>query len=192
MPIQYSQGGLSAHLLLLAPMPRLSLPLVVLSSWLWLALPSAAQTTIGNPIDLAQTHWYAGRQQQALDVLTQAIASDPQQRRWRFTLAWMRQDRGETPEAEALLRRLVEDFPDYAEAHNNLAVIQAGRGDLDDAQQSLARAVLLNPDHAQAQENLGDVLIRLAQRAYNKAQGLQPQARLQLKISQLDALVRAR
>jgi Flp pilus assembly protein TadD len=91
-----------------------------------------------------------------------------------------------------LLSRLVEDFPDYAEAHNNLAVILAGRGDLDAAQHSLARAVLLNPDHAQAQENLGDVLLRLAQRAYNKAQGLQPQARLQLKISQLDALMRAR
>ena len=173
-------------------MPRLSLLLVVFSSWLWLAQPSAAQATNGNPLDQAQTHWYAGRQQQALDVLTQAITADPQQSRWRFTLAWMRLDRGETSEAEAVLSRLVEDFPDYAEAHNNLAVILAGRGDLDAAQHSLARAVLLNPDHAQAQENLGDVLLRLAQRAYNKAQGLQPQARLQLKISQLDALMRAR
>lgn len=161
--------------------------------WLLLALgPALAQSPSPSPLDQAQSHWYSGRRVQALEVLTQAVAADPQQSRWRFTLAWMRQEQGDLAGAEALLSRLVEDFPDYAEAHNNLAVIQAGRGDLEAAHQSLARAVLLNPAHAQAQENLGDVLVRLAQRAYGKAQGLQPQSRLQLKISQLDALTRAR
>ncbi len=167
-------------------------PLAVLLG-LWLATaPAFAQSPSPNPLDQAQAHWYGGRQAQALEVLTQAVAAEPQQSRWRFTLAWMRQERGDVAGAEALLSRLIEDFPDYAEAHNNLAVIQAGRGDLDAAQQSLTRAVLLNPAHAQAQENLGDVLLRLAQRAYAKAQGLQPQSRLQLKISQLEALTRAR
>ncbi len=161
--------------------------------WLLLAAqPALAQVPAANPLDQAQSHWYSGRQAQALEVLTQAVASDPQQSRWRFTLAWMRQESGDVAGAEALLTRLVEDFPDYAEAHNNLAVIQAGRGDLQAAHQSLVRAVLLNPAHAQAQENLGDVLVRLAHQAYGKAQGLQPQSRLQLKISQLDALSRTR
>jgi Flp pilus assembly protein TadD len=151
-----------------------------------------AQSMGANPLDQAQAHWFAGRHAQALEVLTQAVAADPQQSRWRFTLAWMLQERGNAADAEAHLSRLIEDFPDYAEAHNNLAVIQAGRGDLDAAHQSLGRAVQLSPTHAQAQENLGDVLVRLASRAYSKAQGLQPQSRLQLKISQLDAVTRER
>ncbi|RVT82976.1 tetratricopeptide repeat protein [Inhella crocodyli] len=164
---------------------------VLLGLWL-AATPALAQAPSANPLDQAQSHWYGGRQAQAIEVLTQAVQADPQQSRWRFTLAWMKQERGDTAGAEALLSRLIEDFPDHAEAHNNLAVIQAARGELDAAHQSLARAVLLNPAHAQAQENLGDVLLRLAQRAYAKAQGLQPQTRLQLKISQLEALTRAR
>ena len=153
-------------------------------------LPAHAQAP-SNALDQAQTHWFAGRQAQALEVLESAIASDPNQSRWRFTLAWMRQERGERDRAEVLLKRLVEDFPDYAEAHNNLAVIQAGRGDLEGAYASLSRSVLLQPEQNQAQENLGDVLLRMAQRAYTKANGLQPQSRLQLKLSQLDALLRA-
>lgn len=169
----------------LPPMHRLLLALCC-----WLVLGTALAQAPAKPLEVAQTHWYANRQTQALEVLTQAIAADPQQSRWRFTLAWMHQERGETAQAELLLQRLIEEFPDFAEAHNNLAVIQAARGDLDAAHQSLTRAVLLNPDHANAQENLGDLLLRLAQRAFARAQGLQPQQRLHLKLSQLDALLR--
>lgn len=165
----------------------------VLASWVLAALlvvmPAQAQSP-ANPLDTAQAHWFAGRQVQAVDTLQAAIAADANQSRWRFTLAWMRQERGERAAAEVLLQRLVEDFPDYAEAHNNLAVIQAGRGDLDAAFASLTRSVLLQPDQNQAQENLGDVLLRMAQRAYAKSNVAQPQSRLQLKLSQLDALLR--
>lgn len=167
---------------------RLALVFLLLGAF-WLA-PAAHAQAPANPLDVAQTHWFAGRQAQAIEVLQTAVAADGNQSRWRFTLAWMRQERGERAAAETLLKRLVEDFPDYAEAHNNLAVIQAAQGDLDGAYSSLTRAVLLQPDQSQAQENLGDVLLRMAQRAYNKANGLQTQARLQAKLTQLDALLR--
>lgn len=155
---------------------------------LFLCVPARAQ----SPLDLAQSHWYAGRHAQALEVLDGALTKDPNNARLRFTQAWMLQERGETARAEGLLSRLLEDFPDHAEGHNNLAVILAQRGDLEGARRALERAVQLQPEHAQAQENLGDVLLRLAQRAYGQAaRAPQAGATLQLKIRQLDALLRA-
>jgi len=149
---------------------------------LLLPLTASSQTATG-PLDDAQAHWFAGRRAQAVETLENALRGDPHVARWRFTLAWMVQEQGELPRAEGLLRRLVEDFPDLAEAHNNLAVILAGRGDLDAAQASLQRAVQLQPEHVQAQENLGDVLLRLAQRAYTRAaQASPPRAALNLKL----------
>jgi Flp pilus assembly protein TadD len=134
----------------------------------WLLLPCAATAEI-SPLDQAQTHWFAGRRDQALDTLETAVRKEPNAARLRFTLAWMRQEQGDLTRAEALLRQLVEDFPDLPEAHNNLAVILAGRGELDAALAVLQRAVQLQPQSSQAQENLGDVFLRLAQRAYTKA-----------------------
>lgn len=144
---------------------------------------SLAAQPAPNPLDKAQTDWFAGRQQQAIETLEAAIRDDAQVVRWRFALAWMVQERGDIKRAEGLLRALIEDFPDLAEAHNNLAVILAGRGELDAALSSLQRAVTLQPEHLQAQENLGDVLLRLAQRAYTQATRLAPpRAALQLKL----------
>lgn len=140
-----------------------------------------------NPLEKAQTQWFAGRQQEAIETLEAAVRDDGNVVRWRFALAWMTQERGELKRAEELLRRLVEDFPDLAEAHNNLAVILAGRGDLDAAFSALQRAVLLQPEHVQAQENLGDVLLRLAQRAYQNASRLAPpRAALSLKLKRVN------
>lgn len=149
-----------------------------------LLLPISASSQVpAAPLDAAQTHWFAGRRAEAIEVLESALRSEPHVARWRFTLAWMVQEQGDLTRAESLLRQLVEEFPDLAEAHNNLAVILAGRGDLDAAQAALERAVLLQPEHAQAQENLGDVLLRLAQRAYAKAAQISPpRAALSLKL----------
>jgi Flp pilus assembly protein TadD len=139
-----------------------------------------------NPLDQAQTHWFAGRQGQAVETLEAALRAEPNVSRWRFTLAWMVQERGDLPRAEAMLRQLIEDFPDLAEAHNNLAVMLAGRGDLDGSLRALQRAVLLQPEHAQAQENLGDVMVRMAQRAYAKAALVTPpRAALSLKLKRV-------
>lgn len=156
---------------------------------LLLPLPGKSQ---GQVLEQAHTHWFAGRQAQAMEVLETALRDDPRHARWRFALAWMVQERGDLPRAETLLRRLVEDYPDLAEAHNNLAVLLAGRGELDEALTALQRAVLLQPEHAQAQENLGDVLLRLAERAYRKATlPAPPRAALTLKLRRLSDWLRS-
>jgi Flp pilus assembly protein TadD len=156
--------------------------LLLICCLLW---PTAGKAQ-GQVLDQAHTHWFAGRQAEALEVLETALRHEPQQPRWRFAQAWMLQERGELLRAEALLRRLIEDFPDLAEAHNNLAVLLAGRGELDAALLSLQRAVELQPEHVQAQENLGDVLLRLAERAYRKATlPTPPRAALSLKLRRL-------
>lgn len=165
-----------------SPPPPAMRAVLLLFCCLLLPLVASAQNA-SAALDNAQAHWFAGRRAQAIETLEAALRADPHVARWRFTLAWMVQEQGELPRAETLLRRLVEDFPDLAEAHNNLAVIFAGRGELDAAQASLQRAVQLQPEHVQAQENLGDVLLRLAQRAYAKAAQLSPpRAALSLKL----------
>ena len=148
-------------------------------------LAGALSAHAQSALDQAQTHWYAGRQTQAVEALEAALATEPRQAKLRFALAWMRQERGELEAGERLLRSLLEEFPDHAEAHNNLAVILAQRGDLDPARLLLERAVQLQPEHAQAQENLGDLLLRLAQRAYMNASKSSAHAHVQLKLRQL-------
>ena len=60
-------------------------------------------------------------------------------------------------------------FPELPEPHNNLAVLYAARGDLDRARAALDEAVRALPSYALAHENLGDIHLRLAERAYERA-----------------------
>ena len=102
----------------------------------------------------------------------------------------MRMELGDRAKAVTVFTRLTQDFPDLADPYNNLAVLHAAAGDLDEAQAALQQALRLQPDHAQAQENLGDVLLRLALRAYQRAQkaSLNPSDALAGKISRTLAL----
>ena len=78
-----------------------------------------------------------------------------------------------------------------ADPFNNLAVIHAAQGDLDTARAELEQALRLQPEHAQAQENMGDVLLRLAVRAYQRAQAalVSPSDALALKLRRTQALL---
>jgi len=167
-------------------MPRSIRPLFLLALLAALVLPARAQTAL----DQAQSLWYAGRQAEAVSTLEAALGAQPRDARLRFALAWMQQEQGQTGSAEQLLRTLIEDYPDHGEAQNNLAVILAQRGELDAAHQLLERAVQLQPEHWQAQENLGDLLLRLAQRAYLRAAQSPAQSAVQLKLKLLDPLLR--
>jgi tetratricopeptide (TPR) repeat protein len=104
----------------------------------------------------------------------------------------MRMELGEREKARAIFTRLTQDFPDLADPYNNLAVLHAAAGELDEAQAALEQALRLQPEHAQAQENLGDVLLRLALRAYQRAQkaAVAPTDALAAKINRTLALTR--
>jgi tetratricopeptide (TPR) repeat protein len=132
----------------------------------------AAAPAHANDVAAAQRLWLAGQKTQAIEQIEQALTRTPDDLQLRFALGVMRMEMGDNAKAKALFTRLTQDFPDLADPYNNLAVLHAAAGELDQAQAALAQALRLQPDHAQAQENLGDVLMRLALRAYQRAQKL--------------------
>lgn len=157
-----------------------------------LGLGAGAPAHAAGELERAQQQWLQGHQADAKKTLEGALVEDPNNARMRFALALMRMESGETSQAETLLRRLTEDFPDLADPFNNLAVILAGRGEVDAALESLQRAVALQPEHVQAQENLGDVLLQLAARAYAVAAKPGPQSSVNagLKLRRTQELLR--
>ena len=75
---------------------------------------------------------------------------------------------GNLVEAVAIFEGLRDDHPTMFEAHNNLAVLYAKLGRLDDARKALVGALEMRPD-AVIYANLGDVYMKLAERAYERA-----------------------
>ncbi|MFG6464619.1 tetratricopeptide repeat protein [Roseateles sp. DXS20W] len=165
------------------PLPSLVLPVV-------LSLALAAAPARADDLASAQRLWLAGQKTQAVEQVEQALTRAPDDLQLRFALGVMRMELGDRAKAVALFTRLTQDFPDLADPYNNLAVLHAAAGELDEAQAALQQALRLQPDHAQAQENLGDVLLRLALRAYQRAQkvSLNPSDALAGKISRTLAL----
>lgn len=145
---------------------RLTLPTLVLLTAL------AAPLAHANELAGAQRLWLAGQKTQAVEQIEQALTRTPHDLQLRFALGVMRMELGDSAKAKLLFTQLTQDFPDLADPYNNLAVLHAAAGELDQAQAALEQALRLQPDHAQAQENLGDVLMRLALRAYQRAQKL--------------------
>ena len=87
----------------------------------------------------------------------------------RFLKAVILAETGQLTEAEALLTQLTQEFPNLPEPFNNLAVLQAGKGQLEPARALLQTALQLDPGYRRAHQNMGDVLVRLALRAYQAA-----------------------
>lgn len=167
---------------------RLTFPTLVLPVVLSLAL--AAAPARAEDLASAQRLWLSGQKTQAVEQIEQALTRTPDDLQLRFALGVMRMELGDRAKAAGIFTRLTQDFPDLADPYNNLAVLHAAAGELDEAQAALQQALRLQPDHAQAQENLGDVLMRLALRAYQRAQklALAPSDALATKISRTLAL----
>lgn len=148
-----------------------------------------APTLHAASLDDAQAQWAAGKRDQAIKTAEDGLKATPDDPRLRFALGTMLLEQQQLERARVLFVGLTEDFPDLADPYNNLAVIHAARGEYEPARQSLMRALDLQPDHAQAQENLGDVLMRLAQQAYERAvkQALGDDTALKLKLQRVTA-----
>jgi tetratricopeptide (TPR) repeat protein len=144
-------------------MPRL--PRLALLCLTLLLAPLARADELAN----AQRLWLAGQRDAAVGQIESALVANPGELRLRFALGVMRLELGQAAKAREIFTGLTQDFPDLADPYNNLAVIHAAAGELDQARVALEQALRLQPDHVQAQENLGDVLLRLAARAYGRA-----------------------
>jgi tetratricopeptide (TPR) repeat protein len=169
-----------------SPQSRLGLTLL-------LALMLSFGPTQASELEIAQRQWLAGKRPQAIATIEEALLKTPNELKLRFALGVMRMEQGEQAAALGIFASLTQDFPDLADPFNNLAVLHASMGELDQAQQALEQALNLQPTHAQAQENLGDVLLRLALRAYQRSQQAQiaPTNSLALKISLTQDLLQA-
>lgn len=158
---------------------------------LLLPLLICAGLACASELETAQKQWLAGQRPQAVATIEKALKQTPDELKLRFALGVMKMELGEQAAALQIFTGLSEDFPDLADPYNNLAVIHASQGLLDQARSELEQALRLQPEHAQAQENLGDVLLRQAARAYQRAQAalLAPSDSLALKLQRTQALL---
>ncbi len=110
-----------------------------------------------------------GRAEDALKALDVGLKESPRDPQMRFLYGVILNERGRAGEALDVFQQLTEDFPELPEPYNNLAVLLAARGDLDQARTALEAAVRALPSYSLAHENLGDVYLRMAVRAYERA-----------------------
>ena len=66
-------------------------------------------------------------------------------------------DRNDYDGAELALKRAIEIFPDYADAHSNLGIVYATRGLYATARLELRKAVEIDPEFDSARQNLMEV-----------------------------------
>lgn len=125
----------------------------------------------------------AGQTAEAMQRLDKALADDPRDAELRFLKAVMLAESGRANEAAEIYVRLTQEFPELPEPWNNLAVLQAAQGRLDEARDALEAALRNDPGYAVAQENLGDIYVRLAARAYERAGGASAQAQRKLQLA---------
>ena len=130
--------------------------------------------TVVTAVEQATRLAREGKPDAALSSLEASLKIHPRDPQLRFLYGVVMAEQKRTDDAIAVFEQLTQDFPELPEPHNNLAVVLAGRGDLDRARHALENAVRALPGYALAQENLGDVYLRMAARAYERAGQLDP------------------
>ena len=92
-------------------------------------------------------------------------------------------------EAEIIYRQMTMRFPELPEPWNNLAAIYASRDDLDQARRALETSIMIYPDYAIAHANLGDIQLKLALRAYQRAAALGVAGGVRSRIQGVNAML---
>lgn len=123
----------------------------------------------------------AGHRDAAIELITEAISIDPEERFYHNNLGNVHWQRGELQEAEKSYRQALRIQPDYIEAHYNLATVLRNQDRLADAVDSYRTVLRLKPDDFEALNDLGATLRQLgdlesAIEIYQKAVRLQPKA----------------
>jgi Flp pilus assembly protein TadD len=142
-------------------------------------LPAARAQSIA-PAESAIAHaeslkiYRSGERSRALARVDKALGTDPKDTQLRFLRGVLLTELGRRDDAILLFRQMIQDFPELPEPYNNLAVLQASAGELDSARETLEAATRVLPSYGLAHENLGDIYLRLAQRAWEHAEFLNP------------------
>ena len=137
----------------------------------WLALLCALTALSSQADEYSDTSQLvkASKFTEALAKVDSYLARKPADPQMRFLKGVIQRNLGKQAEAINTFTQLTQDYPELPEPYNNLAVIYAGQGQYDKARVTLEMAIRTNPNYATAHENLGDVYVRLASQAYNKA-----------------------
>lgn len=156
----------------------------------WLLAATSARADVYA--DVHKLH-QAGQTQQALARADAHLAQHAADAQMRFIKANLLGASGQTAQAQALLTTLTQDHPELPEPWNNLAVLHASQGQLGAAQEALEAALRVNPAYPTALENLGDVRLRQALDAWQRAGKLDAATatRLAPRIERLSALLAA-
>lgn len=161
----------------------LAFPRLLLVLALVFAGPLMAQGTRSNERLEIERLQRAGQTVESMQRLDKALTADPRNAELRFLKAVLLAEAGKGAEAAEIYTRLTQEFPELPEPYNNLAVLQAAQGRLDEAREALETALRNDPGYAVAQENLGDIYVRLAARAYERAGTANPQVQRKLQLA---------
>ena len=111
----------------------------------------------------ARQLYKAGDRQRAFALLERAAKAEAPGRHELLNIANMRREQGRTQEAEAMLRKIVTEYPDFAEGHGNLALLlldpaspnaKTREADLREAERLLRTAVGLAPRNVELNNSL--------------------------------------
>ena len=157
-----------------APQPQ---PRFKASAALWVVLFGL---TIGfsaplcaEPLADVQKLIRKGQYPQALKQVDAYLATAPDDAQASFLKGVIYSGMNKTDEAIIVYTKLTEDYPEFPEPYNNLAVLYAEQKDYERARTALEMAIRAHPSYATAHENLGDLYVKLASQAYDKAARLE-------------------
>lgn len=109
-------------------------------------------------IDLASDALDAGRSEEALPLLKQAVESTPGDAEAHNSYGCALAAAGRAAEAIAQFRLAIDLSPDYPDPHNNLASALAQSGQAGDVVGEFRKALALRPDYPEALAGLGSML----------------------------------
>ena len=127
------------------------------------------EDTFERALSLATEKRYA----EAREVLDAVLEREPEHVEGRLLYGVLHARAGRLGEAIETFEALQREYPEMAEPYNNLAVLYALEGRLEEARETLLAILERHPDPV-AYANLGDVYTKLARRAYERAQELDP------------------
>jgi len=128
----------------------------------WLQEGLSFSPTYAQRLKAAGMFSQAGRFDEAVQVLEDAIRTDPRTPEAYYQQGELLQQQRKPEEAARRYREAVERNPDFAGAHNSLGSVLGSQGKLDEAMGHFRRAIELKPDYAEAHQNLGLALRRAA------------------------------
>lgn len=117
-----------------------------------------------RPNDSAALHalgvitYQSGNYREAIELVSRAIANDPQNAQFHNTLGLVFEMLGEFEQAAAAYQKAVSLKPDYAEAYHNMAIVFQSQGRYAAAAETCKQAIRFRPDYAEAYNTMGFAL----------------------------------